>query len=333
MTTMESSRVLLTGGNGFLGSFVAEKLRRQAWCTEIIIPRKRDTDLRDEAAVRSLLDREKPDIVIHLAASVGGIGANLRNPASFFRDNALMGLHLVHHAYETGVKKFVGLATVCSYPKYTPVPFREDSLWDGYPEETNAPYGLAKKMLLIQAQAYRMQHGFNAITLLPTNLYGPHDNFHMESSHVIPAIIRKCLDAVKRNESTVILWGDGSVTRDFLYVEDAADAIIRATEVYNEPEPLNIGSGKEISIKELAHLIADITNFRGEFRWDARMPNGQPRRCLDSSRARAAISFQPQCSLVDGLTRTIDWYLHTYSPSLHEAHRTHSITGIDVAAR
>jgi GDP-L-fucose synthase len=255
-----------------------------------------------------MLADARPDVIIHLAALAGGIGANRARPADFFYINLMMGVQLMHEAWKAGVKKFVAIGTICAYPKFTPLPFREDNLWDGYPEETNAPYGLAKKMLLVQAQAYREQHGFNAVYLLPVNLYGPRDNFNLETSHVIPALIRKCLEAKERNDSQVILWGDGSPTREFLYVEDAAEGILLAAERYNGGEPVNLGSGMEISIKELALLIARLTGYTGEFVWDTSKPNGQPRRALDVSRAEKSFGFRARVPFEEGLRRTIEWY-------------------------
>ena len=306
---MTTKRVLVTGGAGFLGSHVVEKLKSRPWVGEVFVPRSRDYDLRREAAVDRLYADVRPHVVIHLAATVGGIGANRAHPGAFFYDNLLMGVHTLHHAYRHGVEKFVGIGTVCAYPKFTPVPFQEDDLWNGYPEETNAPYGLAKKMLLVQGQAYRQQYGFNAIYLLPVNLYGPGDNFDLETGHVIPALIRRFIEAQERPDaSSVVLWGDGSPTREFLYVEDAAEAIVLATERYDKPEPMNIGSGQEIAIKELAQLIAKLTGYQGEILWDTSKPNGQPRRCLDTSRAERELGWRATTSLEDGLRRTVEWY-------------------------
>ncbi len=271
---------------------------------DVFVPRSRDYDLREKEAVSQLYEDAHPDIVIHLAATVGGIGANRAHPGQFFYDNLLMGVHTLHYAYRYGVEKFVGIGTVCAYPKFTPVPFKEENLWNGYPEETNAPYGLAKKMLLVQGQAYRQQYGFNAIYLLPVNLYGPRDNFDLESSHVIPALIRKFIEA----EADVVAWGDGTPTREFLYVEDCAEAIALATERYDGPEPVNIGAGFEISIKDLTHLIAELTGFRGQVVWDTSKPGGQPRRCLDTGRAERAFGWRAQTPLEEGLRRTITWY-------------------------
>jgi GDP-L-fucose synthase len=297
----------VTGGAGFLGSHVVRKLQEQGG-REVSAPRSRACDVRDNAAVIRLFEDARPDIVIHLAAIVGGIGANRERPGEFFYDNLIMGAQVMEQARLFGVQKFVAVGTVCAYPKFTPVPFREENLWDGYPEETNAPYGLAKKMLLVQAQAYRQQYGFNAIYLLPVNLYGPRDNFDPTSSHVIPALIKKCLAAIHNQEDQIVVWGDGSPTREFLYVEDCAEAIVLATERYDKPEPVNIGAGFEISIKDLVHLIADLTGFRGRITWDTSKPGGQPRRCLDVTRAEREFGFRARTSFEDGLRRTIEWY-------------------------
>jgi GDP-L-fucose synthase len=301
-------RVVVTGGAGFLGSFLVEKLQRLG-AKEIFVPQIEEYDLVQIEDIRRMYDISKPDIVIHLAALAGGIGANRARPAEFFYINLMMGVQLMHEAWQRGIEKFVALGTICAYPKFTPLPFKEENLWDGYPEETNAPYGLAKKMLLVQAQAYRAQYGFNAIYLLPVNLYGPRDNFDLETSHVIPALIRKCLEAKKRGDRQVVLWGDGSPTREFLYVEDAADGILMAAEKYDGSEPVNLGSGAEIRIKDLAEMIARLTKFEGELVWDTSKPNGQPRRALDTSRAENYFGFTARMSFEEGLRRTIDWYI------------------------
>jgi len=303
-----NTRVVVTGGAGFLGSFVVEALHARG-CREISVPRSRDYDLRESDDIARLYDRTRPQVVVHLAAVVGGIGANRANPGRFFYDNAIMGLQLMEYARRLGVEKFIAVGTVCAYPKVTPVPFKEEDLWNGYPEDTNAPYGLAKKMLLVQAQAYRAQYGFNAIHLLPVNLYGPRDNFDLESSHVIPAMIRKFLAAKERGEPSVVLWGDGSPTREFLHVEDAAEAIALASERYDGSEPVNLGSGEEISIRELAELIAAEVGFRGEIVWDTTQPNGQPRRRLDVSRAERLFSFRAKHPFRDGVRQTVDWFV------------------------
>jgi GDP-L-fucose synthase len=299
-------RVTVTGGAGFLGRHVVDALERRGH--DVFVPRRVQYDLVEEAAVSRLLRDGRPDILVHLAAVVGGIEANRTEPGRFFYENLHMGTMLMEHARRARVRKFVGVGTICSYPKFTPVPFAEERIWDGYPEETNAPYGLAKKMLLVQGQAYRQQYGFNAIHLLPVNLYGPGDNFDPVSSHVIPALIRKCLDAMEQGREQIVCWGDGSATREFLYVEDCAEAIVLATERYDEPEPVNIGAGFEISIRELAGLIAVACGFEGDIVWDPTKPNGQPRRCLDTSRAADRFGFRARTSLEAGLKRTIEWY-------------------------
>lgn len=309
-------RVVVTGGAGFLGSFVVEKLQARG-AAEVVVPRSRTYDLTQEAAIVQLLDDARPDIVLHLAARVGGIGANREHPADFFYANLMMGTQLLHQCWRAGVEKFVAIGTVCSYPKYTPVPFKEDDLWNGYPEETNAPYGLAKKMLLVQSQAYRDQYGFNSLFLLPVNLYGPRDNFDLETSHVIPALIRKCVEARRRGEREIVAWGDGSPTREFIYVEDAAEAILLAAERYNESLPVNIGSSYEISIKELTELVARLTGFEGTIVWDTSKPNGQPRRKLDVRRAQELFGFSARTTFEEGLRRTIDWYLRSTEPVAH----------------
>ena len=300
-------KVVITGGAGFLGAHVVRKVRERG-CRTVTVPRSQDFDLRKEESIIRLFENTLPDLVIHLAAVVGGIGANRRHPGKFFYDNAIMGLHLMEQARLFGVDKVVVIGTVCAYPKYTPVPFQEAELWNGYPEETNAPYGLAKKMLLVQSQAYRQEYGFNSIYLLPVNLYGPGDNFDPEDSHVIPALIRKCLEAVEAGREEVMVWGTGGASREFLYVEDAAEAILLAAEHYNDPEPVNLGSGLEISIKELVELIAELTGFKGRLVWDTTKPDGQPRRCLDTDRAKRTFGFRAQTDFREGLRRTIAWY-------------------------
>lgn len=303
----EDRRVVVTGGAGFLGSQIASRLRAEG-CRHIVVPRSQTCDLRDEANVEALYRDERPDLVIHAAGNVGGIGANRKLPATLFYDNLMMGALLMEHARLSGVEKLVVVGTICSYPKRTPVPFVETALWDGYPEETNAPYGVAKKALLVQAQAYRQQYGFNAIYLLPVNLYGPGDNYDPERSHVIPALIKKCLEAKAAGQSHITCWGDGSPTREFLYVEDCAEAIVMAAEHYNDGEPVNIGTGREISIKNLAEMIVRLTGFEGELRWDTSQPNGQPRRCLDTRRAAERFGFHSRTGLEEGLERMIEHY-------------------------
>jgi GDP-L-fucose synthase len=304
--SLQSERVCVTGGTGFLGRHVVAALEAQG-CREVIVPRRTEYDLRDAAATARLFAATRPTVVIHLAAVVGGIGANRASPGSFFHDNAMMGLHVVEHARRAGVRKLTCVGTVCAYPKHTPVPFREDDLWNGYPEETNAAYGLAKKMLLVQLQAYRQEYGFPGIYLLPVNLYGPHDHADPETSHVIPALIRKCCDARDSGAPAILCWGDGSPTREFLYVEDAARGIVLATERYDDPQPVNLGSGIDISIRELAHAIAKETGFTGAIHWDATQPNGQPRRRVDVSRARERFGFVARTSFAEGLRRTVAW--------------------------
>lgn len=300
-------KVCVTGGAGFLGSFVQETLRARG-AVDVFVPHIEDYDLTDVDNSRRMLDDAEPDIIIHLAALAGGIGANRARPAEFFYKNLMMGVPLMHEAWKFGVKKFVAIGTICAYPKFTPLPFREENLWDGYPEETNAPYGLAKKMLLVQAQAYREQYGFNAIYLLPVNLYGPQDNFNLETSHVIPALIRKMIEAQQRGDERVVLWGDGSPTREFFYAGDAAMGIAMAAERYNRSEPVNLGSGMEIRIKDLAEMIARLTDFQGEIVWDTTKPNGQPRRALDVSRAKEYFGFKAKMPFEEGLHRTIAWF-------------------------
>ena len=309
----KDKRVIVTGGGGFLGSFVVEKLKTRG-ANDIFIPRKKDYDLTDRAALTRLYGDAlkgidpKNVVVIHLAANVGGIGANREHPAEFFYDNLIMGVELMHQAYKNGVGKFVAIGTVCAYPKFTPVPFKEDNLWIGYPEETNAPYGLAKKMMLVQSQSYRQQYGFNSIFLLPVNLYGPGDNFNLQSSHVIPALIHKAVEAGERGDKVLPVWGDGSPTREFLYVEDAADAIVSAAEKYNGDQPINLGSGYEISIKDLAEMIVKMTGFEGQLVWQTDKPNGQPRRGLDVSRAKDYFGWSAQVPFEEGMRRTIEWF-------------------------
>jgi len=309
----KNKRVIVTGGGGFLGSFVVEQLTARG-ANDIFIPRKDDYDLTEREALARLYEDALRDVdaqnavVIHLAANVGGIGANREHPAEFFYDNAIMGIELMHQAWKHGVGKFVAIGTVCAYPKFTPVPFKEDDLWTGYPEETNAPYGLAKKMMLVQAQSYRQQYGFNAIFLLPVNLYGPRDNFDLQTSHVIPALIRKAIEADERGDKELPVWGDGSPTREFLYVEDAADAIITAAEKYDGDQPVNLGSGHEISIKDLTEMIVKMTGFEGQLTWQTDKPNGQPRRGLDVSRAKEYFGWSAQVPFEEGMKRTIEWF-------------------------
>jgi GDP-L-fucose synthase len=309
----QGRKVIVTGGAGFLGSFVIAKLKARG-ATDIYIPTIEEYNLVNPDDIRRLYDTTlggidpKNVVIIHLAAHVGGIGANREHPAEFFYDNLMMGVELMHQAYQRGVGKFIAIGTVCAYPKFTPVPFKEDHLWNGYPEETNAPYGLAKKMMLVQAQSYRQQYGFNAIFLLPVNLYGPRDNFNLQSSHVIPALIRKALEAQERGEKELLVWGDGSPTREFLYVEDAADGIVTAAEKYNGDQPVNLGSGYEISIKNLAEMIVCMTGFEGKLVWQTDQPNGQPRRGLDVSRAKELFGWSAKVPFEEGMRRTIEWF-------------------------
>lgn len=307
MQDWQHTRVCVTGGGGFLGSFVVEELARRG-AREIMAPRQRDYDLRERDEIRRCLADARPDVIIHLAAVVGGIGANRRHPGSFFYDNLMMGTQLIEESRRADISKFVAVGTICAYPKFTPVPFREDELWNGYPEETNAPYGLAKKMMLVQLQSYRQEYGFHGIYLLPVNLYGPHDNFDLESSHVIPAMIRKVTDARDRELPAVTLWGDGSPTREFLYVEDCARGIVAAAERYDDPDPVNLGSGEEISIRALAECVAAEVGYHGAITWDTSQPNGQPRRCLDVSRAAERFGWRAEVPFSEGLRRTIAWW-------------------------
>ena len=307
---MLDKRITITGGKGFLGSHLIRQMRQSGY-RHLSIADLPDYNLVNSVDVRRLYEDLRPEIVIHLAAKVGGIGFNQENPASLFYENAVMGIQLLHEGYCHGIEKFVALGTICAYPKFTPVPFKEDDIWNGYPEETNAPYGLAKKMMLVQSQAYRRQYGFNSIFLLPVNLYGPGDNFDPKSSHVIPALIKKCVDAMRNGEDEIIVWGTGKATREFFYVEDAADAIIRAMESYNKSEPVNIGAGFEISIRDLVDLIVELTGFQGKVVWDEEKPDGQPRRMLDTTRAREEFGFSAKTGFREGLQKTIEWYRQT----------------------
>ena len=310
MTDIRNRRITVTGGKGFLGTHLLRELDAKG-CRRVSVADLPEYNLVRIEDVRRLYEEQRPDIVIHLAARVGGIGFNEANPAPLFYDNLMMGTQLLHEGYLRKIGKFVALGTICAYPKFTPVPFREDDLWNGYPEETNAPYGLAKKMMLVQAQAYRRQYGFNAIFLLPVNLYGPGDNFDPASSHVIPALIRKCVDAKRAGAPEIVVWGTGAATREFFYVEDAAEAIALATEKYDGPEPVNIGAGFEISIRDLTELIVELTRFTGRVVWDATRPDGQPRRMLNTDRARDAFGFQARTAFREGLAKTIAWYERT----------------------
>ena len=300
-------RIVVTGGAGFLGSYIIEGLQKRD-CKNILVPKIEDYNLVNLPDVIRMYDDMKPDIVIHLAAVVGGIGANRQHPGKFFYENLMMGVQLIEQARLRNLEKIVALGTVCSYPKFTPVPFKEDDLWNGYPEETNAPYGLAKKMLLVQSQSYRAEYGFNSIFLVPVNLYGPRDNFNPESSHVIPALIKKCVDAIDAGDDHIVCWGTGKASREFIYVDDAAEGILLATERYNDPQPVNIGAGFEITIKDLAEKIVKLTGFKGQIRWDSSSPDGQPRRRLDVSRAKQLFGFEAQMFFDEGLKRTIDWF-------------------------
>ncbi len=307
MAISKTDRILVTGGAGFLGSFVLEKLRARGY-EDVVVVRRREFNLTQEADVARLYEQIKPAVVMHLAAEVGGIGANRENPGRFFYANMAMGLHLIEGARRSGLKKFVQVGTICAYPKFTPVPFREEDLWNGYPEETNAPYGVAKKALLVMCQAYRQQYGLNAVYLLPVNLYGPRDNFDPRSSHVIPALVRKCIEARDRGDEKIVAWGTGSASREFLYVEDCAEGLVLAMERYESPEPMNLGSGREITIRDLTHLVARLSGFAGHIEWDPSKPDGQPRRCLDVSRARSELGFTTATPLEEGLRQTIEWY-------------------------
>jgi len=319
---LADKRIVVTGGSGFLGSHLVRRFERMG-CRRVFAPLHSDYDLTRADAVERLFVEHRPEVLIHMAAVVGGIGANRANPGRFFYENAIMGIQVIEAARRHGVEKTVVLGTICAYPKFTPVPFREEDLWNGYPEETNAPYGIAKKALLVQCQSYREQYGMHAVFLLPVNLYGPGDNFDLESSHVIPALIRKCVDAVKEGRDKIVLWGDGAPTREFLYVEDAAEGIVLATERYDHPDPVNLGSGTEISIRDLAVRIARAAGYSGRIVWDAAQPNGQPRRCLDIGRAEREFGFRATTPLDVGLRKTIDWYrsrelpaAFTYEPQM-----------------
>ncbi|MCM8775862.1 MAG: GDP-L-fucose synthase [Candidatus Omnitrophica bacterium] len=307
MNFWTKKKVVVTGGAGFLGSFAVEKLKERG-CTSIFVPRSKDYDLTDNGACKRLYTDFQPDMVIHLAARVGGIGANLKSPGKFFYDNLIMGVQMIEQGRVHGLEKFVAVGTICSYPKYTPVPFKENDIWNGYPEESNAPYGMAKKMFIVQAQAYHQQYESNIINILPTNLYGPRDNFDLESSHVIPALIRKCLEAKLRNERSITVWGTGEATREFLYVEDAAEGILLAAEKYNKPDPVNLGSGLEISIRDLVDLVVKHTGFKGKIVWDPSKPDGQPRRSVDTSRAQSEFGFEARMPFEEGIKNTIQWY-------------------------
>ncbi|HEV2296396.1 MAG TPA: GDP-L-fucose synthase [Tepidisphaeraceae bacterium] len=307
MIISKSDKILITGGAGFLGGVVVERLRSSGY-GNLIIPRRAEFDLTREADAERLYESARPDVVLHLAAEVGGIGANLANPGRYFFANMAMGLHLIEGSRKHGLKKFLQVGTICAYPKFTPVPFKESDLWNGYPEETNAPYGVAKKALLVMCQGYRQQYGVNAVYVLPVNLYGPRDNFDLHTSHVIPALVRKCVEARRRGDKEIVAWGTGSASREFLYVDDCADGLIAAMERYDSPEPINLGSGREIIIRDLTHLVAKLARFEGKITWDATKPDGQPRRCLDVSRAKRELGFVAQTGLEDGLAKTIEWY-------------------------
>ena len=307
ISNLQEKKITITGGKGFLGKHLIKAFQNRG-CNKITIADLPEYNLINQNDVKRLYTKTKPDIVVHLAAKVGGIGFNQKNPGALFYENIMMGVQLIHEGYRYGLEKFVALGTICAYPKFTPVPFKEDDIWNGYPEETNAPYGLAKKMMLVQSQAYREQYGFNSIFLLPVNLYGPGDNFDPNSSHVIPALIKKCVDARHRGEESVEVWGTGQATREFFYVEDAAQAIVDATEKYNKSEPVNIGAGFEIPIKDLVELIVELTRYRGKIIWNATKPDGQPRRMLDTSRAYEEFGFKSKTDFREGLKKTIDWY-------------------------
>ena len=311
MSRLSKQKIVVTGGAGFLGKHLVKKLEKRG-CKNVFVPRSREYNLTETEAVKRLYQNTKPDVVIHLAAVVGGIGANSESPGRFFYENLMMGTQMMEQGRLFGIDKFVSLGTVCAYPKFTPAPFKEEDLWNGYPEETNAPYGLAKKMLLVQSQAYRQQYSFNSIFLLPTNLYGPGDNFNPHSSHVIPALIKKVFDAQEKRERNIVVWGTGKATREFLYVEDAAEGILLATEKYDSSDPINLGTGFEISIKDLARLIFELTNFMGEVKWDTSKPDGQPRRILDISKAKEKFGFHAETNLKEGLRATVDWYKQEY---------------------
>jgi GDP-L-fucose synthase len=304
---MRRERVMITGAHGFLGSFVTNALEK-AGCRELLSPTHKECDLLDFAGVQSYLTEQRPSVIFHLAARVGGIGANQQNPGRYFYENMQMGMNVLEAGRQTAIKKMVLVGTICSYPKYAPVPFREADLWNGYPEETNAPYGIAKKALVTMAQSYRQQYGLNTVCLLPVNLYGPRDNFDLQSSHVIPALVRKCVDALDQQQDHIELWGDGTPTREFLYVADCAEALVTAARCYNDPSPVNVGTGFEISIRDLAHLISKLTGFRGKILWDVSRPNGQPRRMLDTTLAKERFGFVAQTSLEAGLEHTVEWY-------------------------
>jgi len=313
MNSWANKRVVVTGGAGFLGHFVVEKLRARG-CRQVFVPEFPPYDLREKEQVIRLFEETHPHLVFHLAARVGGIGANRRNPGGFFYDNAIMGIQTIEYARRYGVEKFICVGTVCAYPKFTPVPFKEEDLWNGYPEETNAPYGLAKKMLLVQLQAYREEYGFNGVWLLPVNLYGPGDNVDLESAHVIPALIRKCVEAKQRGADRIVVWGSGEATREFLYVEDAAEAIVLAGERYDKADPLNLGWGEEIRIRDLVGLIRELVGYQGAVEWDRTRPDGQPRRCLDTQRAWKELGWRASTPFRVGLKRTVDWFTSLQEP-------------------